>query len=316
MPTISSAIRSPTPESTSGHQVAAEVETNLVQRTRPSGVFLAGIPRRQRSDPDSSKGTSSPVFHGPTSLDPGTTYTSEEVDELVGRLEQFHVEKMQSLQGIVGSLEADVRDMQGELRALSTDLQTARENSDTLEDTNAHLLSDLEKARKTIGKLETTFTTMENQLKALNTDIDRKSDVIADQTRAIEKERGRVRDLKISREELSGRKDAEIADLHRQLEVSKAQIKDLQHETATLRAQRDAITTTASGVTPAKTEALVKSGHLINDEAAVLRELNTRLLSERKTLMETNAANLAENDRLKGQIVSLLERIGLDPSTL
>ena len=342
MPTISSTTSFPTPEPASTIEVPGRaLEKDSPQRTRSPGGIFADFPHRQKSDPDLRRQIGSPIRRDSASaesLDPATPYTSEEVDELVDRLSEYHVSEVRQLHGSVRGLEEEVRGMQGELHALSTDLQAAQENNDTrtaaekararnraisrenkitqLEAANADLLSDLEKTRGTIGKMDGRFANMGNRLEALNTTLDRKSRVIASQTRAMKNERGRVQDLKGSHEELIARKDAEIADLNRQLDAAKAQIKDLQSEKHTLRLQRNAVTTTASGVTPAQTEALVNTGQRINDRAVVLEELNKKLLSERKTLIATNAASRAEIDGLKARIMSLMERMGIDPSTI
>lgn len=341
MPTISSSTSSPILEPASEHMDAGPTdERNLQQRTGRPGGILTALPRHQRSDQDLSQRIGSPIFRDSMpaeSIDPATAYTSEEVDQIVDRLGEYHVRAMQKLHGSVGNLEEEVRGMRGRLHALSADLKTARENNDTrtaaekarakdraisrenkitqLTAANADLLSDLDKTRGTIVEMEESFANTQSRLEALSTTLDRQSRVIAGQTQAMKKERGRIRELKDSHEDAIGQKDAQITDLDRQLDAAKSRSKDLQSEKRTLQAQRDAVTITSSGVTSAKTKALVDSGQQINDRAVVLEELNKKLLSERKTLIATNAENRAEIDRLRGQILSLAKRMGIDPST-
>jgi len=73
-------------------------------------------------------------------------------------------------------------------------------------------------------------------------------------------------------------------------------------------------------INPKKSEQLADSGEKIADHAQVLQALNTNLLAVRKDLLEKNAALVATNvfnkekiKNLQGQLVKIMQSMGIDP---
>ncbi|WP_223538135.1 hypothetical protein [Pseudomonas sp. GL-B-16] len=232
-------------------------------------------------------------------------------------------DELNSMKGTVGDLSASLTAIQKQKSKLEEGISERKEGAKARAISRENAIKELQKenqglslykdqSNKLMAKMQIAVDFMVSKLGNLNNELGKKSKVISSQSNMIKKIKESSKEIKNSHYEDLEVKDRIIVEVKNKLNNLQSELDTEKQKNALLQSQLDAISSTERQFTPAKSDALVKTGKKISDHSEVLQTLNIRLLVEQKIMRAQSAENRKEIAQLKDQLIKLAGLAGID----
>ncbi|MBF7144843.1 MULTISPECIES: hypothetical protein [Pseudomonas] len=231
--------------------------------------------------------------------------------------------ELDSMKNTVGELSTSLATIKNQKSNLEQTVSARKEGAKARAISRENTIKELQEENKGLNfykdqsdslmaKMQEAVDSMESKLGKLNKDLGEKSKIISSQSNAIKKGKESSKEVKNSHLEDLQEKDRTIVDIQNQINNLQSELDTEKQKNTLLQAQLGAISSTERQFTPAKSDALVKTGKKISDQSEVLQKLNTKLLDERKVMVAQNKENKEEIAQLKARLIQLAKLAGIE----
>jgi chromosome segregation ATPase len=297
----------------------------------PGNSYHEPLPSRGGSQAYRPRSLSETRIHAQLSLDENEKVISlTDFDKSVENFGEFFAShtvalhhELDSMKATVGELSASLAAIKNQKSNLEQSVSARKEGAKARAISRENTIKDLQaeneglnlykdQSETLMAKMQEAVDSMQKKLGNLNNELGGKSKVISSQSNTIKKIKENSKEVKGSHQEDLEEKDRIIVNVKQQLNNLQSELDTEKQKTALLQSQLDAISSTERHFTPAKSDALVKTGKKISDQSEVLQNLNTKLLEERKVMAAQNKENKEEIAQLKGRLIQLARLAGID----